>query len=93
MASNGLVATPTKTALLILNHKPKDDKVSIKVGDVIITQSHSSKLLGVLIEDNQKWRLQVPSLIPALNRKLFLQKRLKMVVTQANLIKIAKIDF
>ena len=46
MASNGLVASPIKTPLLILNHK-SPIRVEIKVGNAANKQEDSSKLLGV----------------------------------------------
>ena len=45
MASNGLVANPSKTCLMILNYKTKES-VEIRVGDSIIKQEHKSKLLA-----------------------------------------------
>ena len=41
MASNGLVANPTKTAFMILNHKQEKDVISLKKGDKEITMSVS----------------------------------------------------
>ena len=37
MASNGLVANPTKTTLLVMNNK-EDEEVKVKLGEVVITQ-------------------------------------------------------
>ena len=59
MASNGLVANPTKTTLMILNFKGKE-KVIIKIGEALISQVNNAKLLGVKIEKiktgtNKSW--------------------------------------
>ncbi len=52
-ASNGLVANPTKTTLMILNHKAQV-LVEIKVGKAKIIQEICSKLIGVYINENEK---------------------------------------
>ena len=31
----------------------------IKVGDVLVTQEKSAKLLGMTVDDNQKWETQI----------------------------------
>ena len=56
MASNGLVASATKTAFMILNHK-KDltlNPIKIKIGSTIVKAESNAKLLGIVIDDNQK---------------------------------------
>ena len=58
MASNGLVANPSKTTLMILNHK-SDSPVEISVGGKTIVQEKSSKLLGVTINDKENWSTQI----------------------------------
>ena len=47
MASNGLIANPQKTSLVILNNgkmKP-DAKISIKIGKDLVTQEATAKLI------------------------------------------------
>ena len=59
MASNGLVANPKKTAFIIL-YQPKSMKkespISINIGDVIVKQESSAKLLGVTLSKDQGWK-------------------------------------
>ena len=50
MASNGLVSNPTKTTLMILNHK-KEKEVGIMVGGNEICQERFTKLLGMTIKN------------------------------------------
>ena len=79
MASNGLVANPTKTTLLILNNK-NGKQIEIKVGQATIKQEQSAKLLGIKIEDSQKWNEQINGVegtISSLNQRLYLIRRLK----------------
>ena len=56
MASNGLVANPTKTVFMMLNNKRQenDGKRKITVGDHQIQESKSTKLLGMAVNNNQK---------------------------------------
>ena len=53
MASNGLVANPTKTTFMILNsNRKKDDiPIEINIGQATVLQETSAKLLGVKIQD------------------------------------------
>ena len=53
------VANPKKTALVFLNVKNQVEPIKITVGDEIITQEPSAKLLGMTFDDNQKWQSQI----------------------------------
>ena len=45
MASNGLLANPTKTTLMVINNKNKDEPtLEVKVGEALIKQEKSAKL-------------------------------------------------
>ena len=79
MASNGLKANPSKTTLMLLNGKNKEP-MTITVGESIVTQEKTAKLLGIQIDDDQKWTSQITGtggVIPSLNSRLYLLKRLK----------------
>ena len=54
MASNGLVANPTKTTFLVLNHKAEEEKVRVRIGDFDIEQE-STTSRGRLV---QWWRVR-----------------------------------
>ena len=79
MASNGLVANPSQTKFLLLNaNKVENEKINI--GNSLIIQESSAKLLGVKIDDSQKWSNQINGkggIILALNSRLFPIKRLR----------------
>ena len=82
MASNGLVANPSKTAFRILNHKPITDPqpISIRIGSLRIEAESSAKLLGVTLNSNQKWAIQIKGsggTINSLNSRLYLLRRFK----------------
>ena len=55
MASNGLVANPAKTTLIFLNLKNNQPPIQIQIGNEIITQENSAKLLGMTMESNCEW--------------------------------------
>ena len=56
MASNGLVANPKKTCFVILNQRVrKDEIISIKIGNDVVPQEKSAKLLGLTVDSNQGW--------------------------------------
>jgi hypothetical protein len=69
MASNGLVANPTKTVFMMLNNNKKENKRSrkITVGNHKIEESKSTKLLGMMIDNDHKWKRH---LLSALNQRL-----------------------
>ena len=72
MASNGLVANPSKTTLMMLNNKTLEP-VEIRVEVNTITQEKSSMLLGVQINDSETWDDQINGrggVISALNQRL-----------------------
>ena len=58
MASNGLVANASKTALIFLNlkHTRKNeqgdliDEISVRIGDTEVLQESSTKLLGIKLD-------------------------------------------
>ena len=52
------MANQSKTTLLILNCK-KEDEIKIDIGGSMVKQVHDAKLLGVQINDKQKWNTQI----------------------------------
>jgi hypothetical protein len=73
MASNGLEANPSKTILMMLNFKGKEN-IMIKIAKALIIQEDNAKLLGVKIEENQDLNKEIQGpggVISALNHRLF----------------------
>ena len=93
MASNGLVANPKKTALLVLNHKFEiGNETSINIGNDVIKQVQSAKLLGITFEGNQKWSEHIfgtGGIVSSLNQRLFFIRRLRNSLGQKALLKIS----
>jgi hypothetical protein len=90
MASNGLVANPTKTNFIVLNNKEKEP-LKLKVGKCEIEQERKAKLLGIEIDDDQGWTSHVygkGGLLASLNQRLFMIKRMTNHVKRSKLKKI-----
>ena len=92
MASNGLVANPKKTVFLMLNNKSKTnlETLAIKVGEDVIKQEAYTKLLGLKIEENQKWNIHCKELTATLNSRLFQIRRIKNQVPKRCIMRIVQ---
>ena len=57
-----------------------------------MTQVHSARLLGITLDDNQKWTSQLSGkggVIPSLNSRLFIIKRLSNYICKERLKRVA----
>jgi hypothetical protein len=88
MASNGLVANASKTEFLFLNEKVSNEEplTEIRVGQTMIQRSYSTKLLGVMIDENQDWRVQLKTVTTSLNHRLFLIRRIQNLLPQEKIM-------
>ena len=59
MASNGFFANENKTKFIVLNNNSSDEKRTIQVGKEQVVQETNAKLLGVTIDEDQKWKTQI----------------------------------
>ena len=78
MASNGLVANPSKTEFMLLNNKENVGQNKIKVGETEVKEVNSAKLLGMMLDNDQKWTSHFwgkKGLLKALNQRLFALRR------------------
>ena len=95
MASNGLVANASKTALMFMNLKQTKNEqgeikpISIMIGETTVTQETRTKLLGITLDQDQKWISQISNLNSSLNSRLYLIKRLSNSISKDRLKKIA----
>ena len=55
MASNGLEANSSKTEFMLLNNREHFGQKRIKVGDSEIKEVRSTKLPGMMMDNDQKW--------------------------------------
>ena len=92
MAANGLAANPSKTTFIILNDKQEGAKTrKVQVGEVEITQERSAKLLGVTMDDSQKWNTQIygkGGTLSSLSSRMFIVKRIQNQVGKKSIKKI-----
>jgi hypothetical protein len=93
MASNGLVANPSKTVFMMLNSNQKENELpkKIKVGDHEIMESKSAKPLGVVMDNDQKWKSHFcgkGGLLSSLNQRLFMVKKMSNHISKNKLRKI-----
>ena len=87
------MANPSKTNLLFINLKqPTNDLEDITVGKTKVTQVKHAKLLGMTLDDDLGWKTHIEGkggLIPSLNSRLYLIKRLKNHLNADRLKKVA----
>jgi hypothetical protein len=88
MASNGQEANPQKTVFMLLGGG-HDEDLQVKVGNIRIPKSATSKLLGMVIDEDLKWKTHVQKLINALDKRLFFLRRIAGTISKHSLIKLA----
>jgi hypothetical protein len=91
MASNGLVANPKKTSMLILNCKPADMPQSVKIRHDMVNREMSATLLGIKFQDNLQWAKQIHGkggLIATLNSRLYIIRRMISHVSKKSVLKL-----
>ena len=80
---------------MLLNYKPPktdDSLVQIRVGEILVKQEKSTKLLGVVIQDNQEWKQHFygkNGLINSLNKRLFAIGRVAHQIPRDKLAQLA----
>ena len=76
--------------------------VSVKIGNDVVTQDKTAKLLGITFDSNQCWKSQIygtGGVIMSLNRRLFALRRLsnhldnKLIMTMVDGLFISKIRY
>ena len=95
MASNGLIANAKKTSLVVLNNRTKKNDVNnyieVKIGENMIKQENSAKLLGVTFNEKQNWNNQIQGkdgVVSALNKRFFAIKRLSNHINKKSILKL-----
>jgi hypothetical protein len=90
MVSNGLVANEYKTVFMMINSKKSSAKALRKnmICNSEVTESTSSKLLGVIIDNDIKWKGHIygkGGVLSSLNQRLFIIRRLSNHIHQNKL--------
>ena len=92
MASNGLVANAKKTVFMILNLTKAECESElakeIKVGEAKVPRSTDTKLLGITIDEKQKWKEQLNDLSNALNKRTYAIRRISNQLPKNEVLKV-----
>ena len=93
MASNGLVANPSKTVFMILGDRSANGEMheneSIRVGKEDVKATQTANVLGIFIDKNQKWTTHLHKLVTALDRRLYQIRRMAAKISKPGLRKIS----
>ncbi len=92
MASNGLVANESKTVFMMINSKKYTEVEKIMICNSEVTESTSSKLLGMIIDNDLKWKVHIDGkggVFSSLNQRLFTIRRLSNQIHLNKLKEIA----
>ena len=94
MASNGLVANPSKTSFLNINpNGRREEKLSISIRDILVPESEQEKLLGMVISRDLKWASHIygkGGLLSQLNQALYMVRRLACHLHKARLKQVGE---
>ena len=94
MASNGLVANAKKTVFMVLNMTKSECESGlakeIKVGNETVPRSVNTKLLGIIIDDKQKWKEQISDLTNQLNKRTFAIRRISNQLPKKEVLKVVQ---
>ena len=78
MASNKLIANDSKTMFILFGKKPHDNtKYSLSVGNSIIMEQPTIKLLGLNISNDLKWNNHLDQTLNTLNHRMFLFRHVR----------------
>ena len=78
---------------MILNHKQnlESNPISINIGKVSVKAETNAKLLGVMLDSNQKWKSQIHGAggtVSSLNSRLYLLRRLARAISNDRMKRI-----
>ena len=94
MASNGLVANAKKTVFMVLNMTKaeceSDLAKEILVDSVKVQRSSETKLLGVIIDEKQKWKEQLTDLTNQLNKRTYAIRRISNQLPKDEVLKVVQ---
>ena len=91
MASNELVANPTKTEMMIMCRNKVDvSKETLRLGDAMITAKSEVKLLGMKISSDLSWKGQVRETVQKINQGLGVMRRLATRIRRDELLPVVQ---
>ena len=90
-ATNKMVTNPSKTGLLILRpSKIQGKSVSIKIAGENISEIQETKILGLWVTNDLKWKKQVDTLVSETNYSLSVLRRLQKFLSDRELKMLAE---
>lgn len=87
--NSGLVINEKKTDFLIFSKVNKVQKIKIEVGNEIITNKHTIKILGTMFDQNLEWSTQVDNVINRAKKDCHNLRYLSKFFTQTEMLKLA----
>ena len=89
MSINRLKANDDKTHVMMIKKGPSDEKLSFTIGNEVIQESDTEKLLGIHVASDLKWDTHLNKLHQKLRHSLFTLRRLKGLLPPHLLKKVA----
>ena len=90
-ATNKMVTNPSKTGLLILRpSKIQEKSASIKIAGENISEIQETKILGLWVTNDLKWKKQVDTLVSETNYSLSVLRRLQKFLSDRELKMLAE---
>ena len=89
MSINRLKANDDKTHVMMIKKGKSDEKLSFTIGNHVIQESDSEKLLGIHVANDLKWETHLDKLHQKLRHRLFTLRRLKEKLPPHLLKKVA----
>ena len=77
MSINRLKANDDKTHVMMIKKGKSDEKLSFTIGNHVIQESDSEKLLGIHVANDLKWETHLDKLHQKLRHRLITLRRLK----------------
>ena len=91
---NKLACNDDKTHILVIKHgKGEEEEMSFQIGDCLIKESTSEKLLGAWINNDLSWSTHIKKLEDELNYRMYKLRRIEQSLPKSLLIKVADAIF
>ena len=86
----GLNAVKTEFMISGSNQRIKtfDGLIAIRVDDHLITRTNWTKYLGIIVDDNLSWELQIDHVSKKINKNIGVMKHIKSCVPKESLIMV-----
>jgi len=89
MASNHLTANANKTGFMIIRAGGQTVPRSVTIGPNVVHETNHHKILGVVVNNNLSWKDHAEDILPSINQRIGLLKRLSHQIPRKYLPQIA----